>query len=220
MKVFAVVPVKHLATSKSRLASILTLENRKLLTLAMLEDVLSAIRDSNIYETVVVGSDLSVCELAMNAGVAYIEEEASGLNLAIEVSIKWCMKRGADSVLVLPADIPLLSSTDIDRIIELSKCAKSIAVLSPSDKGGTNAFYLRPPNLIPVSYGPKSFKRHIRYARSRGIPVKVYYSLSIALDIDSQEGLQEFLERSTTTRSAQLMTRVLKNMSPILRNRS
>jgi 2-phospho-L-lactate guanylyltransferase len=210
MTVYAIVPVKHLATSKSRLAAILTPEDRKRLTLVMLEDVLTAIRNSAIQGTVVVGSDSCVNELATNAGVAFINEEARGLNHAIRGSIKWCMERGAGSVLVLLADIPLLSSTDIDRIIELAGTAQSIVVVSSSKNGGTNALYLRPPNLIPVSYGPESFKRHIEHARVRGIPVKTYYSFSVAFDIDSQEDLQELLKNSSTTLSAQLIAKVLR----------
>jgi 2-phospho-L-lactate guanylyltransferase len=209
MKVYAIVPVKRLATSKSRLASILTLENRERLTLAMLTDVLTAIHDSSIQEIVVVGSNLSVCQLAMTAGVTYINEKARGLNRAIEVSIKWCMERGADSILVLPADIPLLSPADIERIIDLGEYADSIAVLSPSNSGGTNALYLRPPSLMPVRYGPGSFKRHIRCARDRGIPVKIYYSSSIAFDVDSQEDLQKLLTKLNTTLSGQFVTEVL-----------
>jgi len=210
MKAYAVVPVKHIASSKSRLATILTPEGRKRLTLVMLENVLTAIRNSVIQGTVVVGSDLCVRELATNAGVVFITEESRGLNSAIEDSIKCCMQRGADSVLVLPADIPLLSSTDIDRIIKLAGNAESIVVVSPSKNGGTNAFYLRPPNLIPVSYGFGSFRRHIRYACARDIPVKVYHSFSVAFDIDSQEDLQELLENSGTTLSAQRIAKVLR----------
>jgi 2-phospho-L-lactate guanylyltransferase len=209
MKIYAVVPVKRLATSKSRLASILALKNRKRLTLAMLADVLTAIQDSTIQEIVVMGSNLSVCELAMKAGVAYISEKARGLNRAIEASIKWCIKRDADSVLVLPADIPLLSPTDIERIIELAGDAESIVVLSPSNGGGTNALYLRPPNLLPVSYGPGSFTRHIRYARNRGIPVKIYYSPSVAFDVDSQEDLQKLPLTLNTTLSTRFAAEVL-----------
>jgi 2-phospho-L-lactate guanylyltransferase len=210
MTVYAIVPVKHLATSKSRLATILTPEDRKRLTLVMLEDVLTAIRNSVIQGTVVVGSDLCVHELATNAGVAFINDEARGLNRAVRDSINWCMERGADSVLVLLADIPLLSSKDIDRIIELAGTAQSIAVVSSSKNGGTNALYLRPPNLIPVSYGPESFRRHIGYARARDTPVKTYNSFSVAFDIDSQEDLQELLKNSSTTLTAQFIAKVLK----------
>ena len=212
MTVYAIVPVKHLAISKSRLATILTPEDRKRLTLVMLEDVLTAIRNSAIQGTVVVGSDFCVHELATNGGVAFINEEARGLNQAVRDSIKWCMERGADSVLVLLADIPLLSSTDIDRIIELAGNAESIVVLSSSKNGGTNVLYLRPPNLIPVSYGTGSFERHIKHARVRGIPVKTYSSFSVAFDIDSQEDLRELLKNSSTTLTAQFIAKVLKRM--------
>jgi 2-phospho-L-lactate guanylyltransferase (CobY/MobA/RfbA family) len=88
----------------------------------------------------------------------------------------------------------LLSSADIDRIIDLAGNAESILVLSPSENGGTNALYLRPPNLISISYGSGSFKRHLRLALSRGIPVKVYYSASIACDVDTQKDLKELIK--------------------------
>ena len=45
MSVYAVVAVKGLGTSKKRLSSVLSLQERNELTLAMLEDVLSVLRD-------------------------------------------------------------------------------------------------------------------------------------------------------------------------------
>ena len=207
--VYAIVPVKHLATSKSRLAAILTPEERKSLTLAMLKDVINAIKGSMIQETIVVGSDLCVCEVVVNAGATYIEEETKGLNKAVSSSIEWSIKRGAEAVLILPADIPLLSSGDIDKIIELAKDAKSALILSPSRNEGTNALLLKPPNLIPVTYGPESLKKHIEYGRNKDAFVKLQYLSSVAFDIDSQEDLQELSKSSSTTLSAQLSAKVL-----------
>jgi 2-phospho-L-lactate guanylyltransferase len=212
MKVYAVVPVKHLAASKSRLSSILNPENRKRLTLVMLEDVLTAIKYSTIEKTVIVGSDLRVAELAVNAGVAYLNEEVNGgLNCAIGFSIEWCRKEGADSVLVLPADVPFLSSIDIDRIIGLSRGADSVMVLSPSENGGTNALCLRPPNLIPVSFGRGSFKRHIRIANNKGIQAKLYYSSSLAFDIDTQRDLERLSKTSGASLTSQFIAQILRN---------
>jgi 2-phospho-L-lactate guanylyltransferase len=210
MMIYAVVPVKHLTASKSKLASVLTPKNRKHLTLAMLEDVLTAIRGSTVQEIVVVGSDFSVSELTTDAGAVYIREEARGLNRAISGSILWCMKRGAKSILILPADIPLLSSADINRIIEMAGNAESTMILSPSENGGTNALYLKPPNLIPVSYGPGSFKRHLKQGRRRAARVKLYYSSSVAFDIDSKDDLQKLLRTPSTSLSSQFVAKVLK----------
>lgn len=210
MKTYAVVPVKHLTVSKSRLSSVLTRENRKLLTLTMLEDVLMAIKASTIKDAVVVGSDSCVCKIAVDSGFFYIKEEVRGLNPAITSSINWCIKKGAESVLVLPADIPLLSSADINRMVEMAENMESLVVLSPSEDGGTNALYLKPPNLIPVSFGIGSFKRHFTLGRSREARVKLYYSPSVAFDIDCQEDLQRLFATLSSTLSAQLVVKVLK----------
>jgi 2-phospho-L-lactate guanylyltransferase len=210
MKIFAVVPVKRLATSKRRLAPVLTPEERKRLTLAMLEDVLNALRGSTVQRAVVVGSDSRVCELAAGAGFSYKQEDGRGLNRAITGSIEWVLKRGADAVLILPADLPLLSSVDIDRIIEIAGNAEQTVVVSPSQNGGTNALYMRPANLIPVSYGPGSFKRHVNFSRRRGARLKVYYSPSVAFDIDSQKDLQKMLATPKAALSVQLVAKLLR----------
>ncbi len=212
MKIYAIVPVKHLDASKRRLASVLKPEDRRALTLAMLEDVLNAIKGSLVQETVVVSNDLSVSELATNAGVLYKEEKGRGLNRAITGSIKWCLKREVDAVVVLPADIPLVSSIDINRIIEIARNSEPILVLSPSENGGTNALYMRPPDLIPVNYGPGSFKKHIKQSRAKGTRLKVYYAHSIAFDIDSQKDLQRLSKMPNVTVSAQLAARISRNL--------
>ncbi len=50
MLVYAVVPVKGLGVSKERLSTVLSPQERKELTLAMLEDVLTALTKLNRYE--------------------------------------------------------------------------------------------------------------------------------------------------------------------------
>ncbi len=208
--IYAIVPVKHLSAAKRRLARVLTLRNRKLLTLAMLEDVLNAIRGSHIKKAIVVGSDSKVRELAENACFFYKEENGRGLNQAIAGAIDRCIEAGADAVLILPADIPLLSSGDINRIIAIAGNMELTAVLSPSNDGGTNALYMRPPDLIPVNYGPGSFKRHIHRSRTQGARLKVYFSPSVALDIDDKEDLQRLIRTLSTTKSSQFVCRILR----------
>ncbi len=208
MAVYAVVPIKQLAASKRRLSSVLTPKDRRQLTLAMLEDVLAAIKESTVQETVVVGSDVSVRELAAKLGAGYTNEETRGLNSAIAHSIEWCMQEGADSVLVLPADIPLLSSADVNSIIGMGNGSDSTVVLSPSNNGGTNALYQKPPNLIIARFGPKSFAKHVKQARSKGVSVKLHYSSSVAFDIDSEGDLQRLFETPNATHSKQFLEKV------------
>ncbi len=212
MKIYAIVPVKHLDASKRRLTSVLKPEDRRALTLAMLEDVLNAIKGSLVQETVVVGNDLCVSGLAANAGVLYKEEKGRGLNRAITSSIEWCLKREVEAVVVLPADIPLVTSIDINRIVEMARNSESVLVLSPSENGGTNALYMKPPNLIPMNYGPGSFTKHIKQSRAKGTRLKVYYSRSIAFDIDTQKDLKKLSRMPNATVSGQLAAKISRNL--------
>ncbi len=109
------------------------------------------------------------------------------------------MKVGAEAILVLPADIPLLSSADVDRIVELGNFEEQTVVLSPSYNGGTNALLQSPPNLIRVCFGPGSFAKHIKEAQSKGVCVRLNYSTSVATDIDSAEDLSKLLKTESNT---------------------
>jgi 2-phospho-L-lactate guanylyltransferase len=199
MFVYAVVVVKGLGTSKKRLSSVLTPQERRQLTLAMLEDVLSALQTSTVHEVVVVSNDFSLRNFTNKYHATHLVQKTRGLNPAVEEATEWCMQNGAEAVLVLPADIPLLSSTDVDKIVELGNCGEQTVVLSPSYDGGTNALFQSPPNLIRVCFGIGSFGDHIKVAQSKGICVRLHYSTSVATDIDSAEDLSKLLKTESNT---------------------
>ncbi len=115
MSAYAVVPVKTLLKSKTRLSNFFTLQERPLFTLAMLEDVLKALKSSKVERTVVVSSDSTVECLVKNFGMTFLNETKVGLNQALNQAVKWCVKNKAEQVLVLPADVPLVTSKDIDH---------------------------------------------------------------------------------------------------------
>ncbi len=199
MIVYAVVPVKSLGASKKRLSLVLSPQERSQLTLAMLEDVLSALKTSAVDNIVVVSNDLTVHDVVGKFGAMYLAQKTSGLNSAIEEATEWCVQEGAEAVLVLPADIPMLSSADVDRIVELGNCEEQTVVLSPSYNGGTNALFQSPLNLIHACFGPRSFAKHIKEAQSKGACVRLYYSTSVAADIDSAKDLSKLLKAESNT---------------------
>ena len=198
MTLYAVVPVKKLDVSKRRLSTVLTPQERRQLTLAMLEDVLTALKTSIVNETVVIGEDSEVEIVAKKFGASYLSASKDGLNPAIEEATEWCTKHGAYAILILPADVPLLTTKDINRIIALGVGNCSV-VLSPSSNWGTNAMYQSPPRVIPASFGPKSFIEHIREAYNREVSVRLHFSPGLSLDIDSAENLQKLFELSIGT---------------------
>jgi 2-phospho-L-lactate/phosphoenolpyruvate guanylyltransferase len=204
MGVYAIVPVKKIGVSKRRLSQSLSIKERKALTIAMLEDVLQALKASNITKVLVVSNDPNVLPIVEHHGAFFFSPLRKGLNAAIEEAFVWCMRNKADSVLVLPADIPLLTSKDINIILELGS-DKERVVLVPSRDWGTNAFFQCPPHLVNACFGPDSFKKHLKEACNKGACVKFYYSLGAGLDIDSVEDLQILLKTENSTLSKQIL---------------
>ena len=204
MVVYAIVPVKRLGVSKRRLSQTLTLQERKALTVAMLEDVLNALKTSVVEKVLVVSNDPKVGSIVEKFGADFFSPLRKGLNCAIEEAFVWCMKNQADSVLVLPSDIPLINSRDINTIVDLGSNVRGV-VLVPSRDCGTNAFYQCPPHLIRACFGPESFNRHIQEAYSKDVCVKFYYSLGAGLDIDSGDDLKILLKVQNNTLSKQVL---------------
>lgn len=191
--VCAIIPAKSLDKAKSRLSSLLPNSERREFCLIMLEDVLNAVKlVMNISQTVVVSNDLNVLHVTEEFDVEYLRESRSGLNQAVSQAVDWCCKRGTQSVLILPIDIPLVTSRNLEEILSLGHEASM--VISPSRRGeGTNALLLTPPNVISTYYGPQSFQRHLEAASEKKMSFSSYRSEKIALDIDTVKDLNDFI---------------------------
>ena len=208
MAIHAIIPLKKLAVSKKRLATVFTPQERAKLSLVMLEDVLNALRTSLVDNIFVAAEDPQVKKIAEDVGAFYLFANGASLNLAIEEASSYCVKEGAKSILVLPADIPLINTEEINRIIELGDDGNSAVVLSPSHDWGTNALYQNPPELIPPCFGPESFINHIREAFRSDISVRVHISNQLATDIDSAEDLKKIFEVHNSTVTRQFLERI------------
>ena len=197
MSTFAVAPVKTLLKSKTRLSAFFAPQERRLLTLAMLQDVLDALKSSKVNKTAVISSDPTVQRFVKDFDVTYLKETREGLNQALEQAIKWCIRKGAESVLFLPADVPLITPNDINQITKLA--LNNSAVISPSRNGGTNALLQTPPRIIAPCFGSDSFKKHVSQALAKHVQTKIYVSSSVMLDIDSEKDLELLLKSGKET---------------------
>lgn len=159
----------------------------------MLEAVLKALNSSVINEVTVVSNDSNIHQVAHRLGASFICPSREDLNPAVEEATKFCIKNRARSMLVLPADIPLVLPTDINMLVNLGSEKKTI-VLSPSCNGGTNAILRNPPNLLRSRFGIDSFVKHAKDAYKMGARVRIYHSLGMSLDIDSVDDLKRLLE--------------------------
>ena len=107
----------------------------------MLEDVLRTVKSTNrVNQAVVVSNDPEVFHIAKNFETTYLKEKKADLNEAVSGAVDWCIDRGATSVLVLPADIPLVMPRDLNKMLALEE--KPSMVISPY-RGGNSLDKLR-----------------------------------------------------------------------------
>lgn len=183
--IHTVIPVKPLHAAKSRLAHLLSSAERRALALAMLGDVLAALRGAPcIAGVTVVSRDPAALRLADERGAATLLDCASDLNGALAQAAAFLSgARDAAALLVVPADLPLLTAADVERLAEVLDAAPAVA-LAPSQDGGTNALLAAPPTALPFQFGPGSLARHLAAAHARGIAARIVRSPGLERDID------------------------------------
>jgi 2-phospho-L-lactate/phosphoenolpyruvate guanylyltransferase len=195
MTVFAIVPVKDLEEAKSRLSPFLSPKDRELLTLAMLDHVLATLREVDAVEQIgVVSPSPRALFVAEDEKATALLQESRGLNSALEEGRSWAISEGASSLLVLPADLPYLSASDV-RMLTMIPRDERAAVISPDEADeGTNALLMRPADAMPFAFGPGSYETHQRTAKERGLEVGIYKHASVSQDVDTLEDLQALID--------------------------
>jgi len=199
------IPVKSLANAKQRLASVLDQPTRTRLAQAMLFDVLETLGTwTNRPDIGIVTSDSFALELARRFEFQIIPDNANRSETdAIEMATRFCEAQGVDSTLVIPGDIPLISVSELEKILEAAPDQGSVLVPA-ADGRGTNAAWRRPAGLFPLRFGNDSFKPHLTAARATQKPCVVLSLPGIALDIDNPSDLRQLAEAPGETRAQRL----------------
>jgi 2-phospho-L-lactate/phosphoenolpyruvate guanylyltransferase len=202
------IPVKSLAQAKQRLASVLSQPARTELAQAMLHDVLETVAKCVDRPAVsIVTSDSFALELARQFSFETIADTTNRSETdAIEGATRVCESRGIDSTLVIPGDVPLIQSWELQKVLEAAPIEGTVLVPA-ADGRGTNAAFRRPSGLFPLRFGNDSFKPHLAAAGATGKPCVVLSLAGIALDIDSPSDLQQLAATPGETRSQQLARR-------------
>lgn len=199
------VPIKNTASAKQRLGSVLDQPARTQLAQAMLADVLTTLHEwKNRPKVGIVTSDPYAMKLAADYQFEVIPDpENPGETGAIEMATRGCVERGEDSTLVIPADIPLIESWELEEIYKHAPAEGSVLVPA-GDGRGTNAAFRRPAGLFPLRFGNDSFKPHHAAAQATGKPCVVLNLPGIAVDVDSPPDLRQLLSLPGETRAQRL----------------
>ncbi len=202
MTLWAIVPVKPLRFGKSRLAEVLTQEERADLNQRLLIhtlDTLTAIPE--IEQVLVVSRDQSALAIARDHGARTVQESgAPKLNVALTRATIVAQTYATRGVLILPADLPLITAEDIHTMLDRAKDPPVVVVAPDRHRQGTNALLVCPAGLIEYEFGPNSFNRHCEKTLQAGARLEVCELPSLALDMDLPEDLEivsETFERFT-----------------------
>lgn len=191
MALWAIIPVKPLRRGKSRLAKVISAEERANLNQYLLKhtiQVLSTIKE--IENILVISRDTEALALARDLGARTVQEYGSpGLNTALSRAVEIAKTYGTCGILVVPADLPRLDAEDIKKIL-IHKEKPPVVVIAPDRKReGTNALLVCPPDLIEFKYGIGSFEKHSQAARDAGVRLEICELPSLELDLDEPEDL-------------------------------
>ena len=207
MTLWAIVPVKPLRRGKSRLSKVLTEDERTSLNKTMLVNTLKTLQNVDEIDTVlVVSRDPSALALARDYKARTVLEDGSPeLNTALRRAASVAQAYQAQEIIVLPADLPLITSEHLKEFLSHSGRPPEVIIAPDRRHDGTNALYINPAGLIEFCYGPGSFNIHLGKAKDARARIEIIDNPIFNLDLDLPEDL-EYLkqlksEDSITTKS-------------------
>ncbi len=196
MRTFAILPVKTFSTAKRRLQEGLEARRREALVEAMFTDVLRSLRRTNVDQIVVVTGSRYAQKIAADHGAIVLGDDETGHNDAAALGINAAVDAGADRVLLVPGDCPVLDPEEVNGLLTHPVSPPSVLIVPDRHGLGTNGLLLTPPTAISPSFGPGSCQRHVELATARGANPEVVTVPSLALDIDTPEDLESLVALS------------------------
>lgn len=202
MPVFGVITIKRFDSAKQRLAESLEPDRRRRLAEAMFADVIAAVRRSRLLDGLItVTGEPRARQMAENAGIEVVDDPDEGHSAAALRGIGRAVELGADRVVLLPGDCPLLDPRELDRALA-GMPSPWVAVVPDRHGTGTNALVIAPPDAIEPAFGEGSCARHRELARAAGIPHSVERIGSLGLDLDTPADVIALTARIDADRAA------------------
>lgn len=177
----AVIPYKK-SRAKSRLSPVLSQEEREELVELMLHQVIDSVMEAGIETIDILSPSMYGLENIREARIFLDKRDLNG-------ALNNYLEQAKEPVLIVMADLPLLSP---NHIREITSTKKDICIV-PGKGGGTNVLFIRNPSSYMVRYYGSSFLTHCSIAAESGQNIEVYDSFLASTDIDEPEDLVELL---------------------------
>lgn len=190
--IVGLVPVRGFETGKTRLAGELSLDERISIMQWMLRGVMTAaLSAGRLAELAVISPDPGVLAYALAIDERVIpilqRDNAPGLNPAVTIGRDWAVQREAAGLLVLFADLPLVTADDVRAIVR-----EPVQMVIATDRHGhgTNASLVRFEGRgreFVYHYGADSARRHTSEADRLGLSLSNLRRPGTAFDLDTPE---------------------------------
>lgn len=186
---FTLIPAKSFARAKQRLGGIASPEEREAIARALLARTVRAVRQAVGPDApvIVVSDGPDVAEVALPAGADRVfVSEAVGLNPQLADAAGHVPP--GDDLLVIHADLPLLTADDVAALI--GERAGPVVLASDRRGLGTNALLLRGAERFFL-FGPDSAARHRAAAAAHGLSVIRVERPALSFDLDEEQDWAE-----------------------------
>lgn len=181
-----VIPIRAFTLGNLRLAGALDDRERSELARSMAERVLAAAAPLRV---VVISSAPEVQQWAEEHG-ADVLADPGDLNRAAGAGITWCREHSLPRAIVAHADLPRSTPGALLRLA--MDAALPIVGLVPCHRDdGTPVLSVPTQSDFAPSYGPGSFRRHVRAAHQAGLGVRVVRDAELGFDVDVPADLLE-----------------------------
>ncbi|MCL2141436.1 MAG: CofC family guanylyltransferase [Methanimicrococcus sp.] len=206
-----VIPFKS-DNPKSRLSSFFSEEERRTFVELSLKNVLTALDEAGIcsvdflLKNPLADAEMQKIKTFFNGTVSFQTDERD-----LSTAVNSYLKTSADPVLIVMADLSLLTKDDVFEMIQEPKkepkkepkqdpktmadgAIQKLIRIAPGKDGGTNMIYIEAPDVYEVDYYGNSCQKHINEAKKKGLLYETYDSFFAASDIDEPEDLESILK--------------------------
>ena len=193
MSLWAIIPVKPLKRLRSEHNNALTDEEWAKLNTNMLDSIIAAIRDvKGVEEILVVSKDTALLSFARERSVRTLQEDSgSDMNVALMRATAIADMYKTHALLILAADLPLISTEDLESFIAISTLQPQMVIAPDRRNVGTNAIYLTPlSQSFHYQFGGNSFDKHLSEAQRLDYQIAISELRSLRIDIDSPEDFE------------------------------
>jgi 2-phospho-L-lactate guanylyltransferase len=192
----SIVLIKDFDSAKQRLENALSHDERAAMARDNAIRALHAARAVTSCVIAVACGDAAL-QFANDAVVDTVRDNCEGQNPAAEVGISRALEIGADAVLVLSSDLPLVNAASLRALLARVRPGALVVAARAHGRGGTNALYMSPPNAIRLQFGDDSLAKFERETTERGIPFLIHDARELGLDVDEPSDLAELAESAS-----------------------